>query len=174
MCVISITTCSSMVRAGLGVRTRGERARRGQEGRGPGFLTPTGLRPLFSVLWLEIFQPSSSEAPVPALMQIPWLRRVRCTTLSYIRDLSILGFRYLWGSWNQYPADTEILMDDFLRFSDVCILCTILQRRPPLCQHQEHREMWKPGHPPWFWWFFTLGLPPLWFHTSSRVFCCNP
>ena len=26
----------------------------------------------------------------------------------YIRDLSILGFQYLQGSWNQFLMDTEV------------------------------------------------------------------
>ena len=32
---------------------------------------------------------------------------IYCTTLSYIRVLSIQGFWCLRGSWNQFPADTE-------------------------------------------------------------------
>ena len=39
------------------------------------------------------------------------------TTLFYTRDLSICGFWYLWGSWNQSPVDVEGGLDLPLQFA---------------------------------------------------------
>ena len=43
-------------------------------------------------------------------MQILWLL--------YLRDLSIHRVWYLWGSWNQYPMDTEAQWYGFGRYKD--------------------------------------------------------
>ena len=45
--------------------------------------------------------------PVYLLVPYLWIQKADCTMPFYIRDLSILGFWYPQGFWNQSPMHTE-------------------------------------------------------------------
>ena len=57
----------------------------------------------FTMLAIFVMYCQLSVSPIPHLR----IQRADCNMPSSIRDLSIHGFWYPWGSWNQSPADTE-------------------------------------------------------------------